>query len=206
MEFRRFRSLYGEVGLHEVGDVVAGGCVGCRGKRGVCKSVEKSGTSKVVVFSWKVLINRIPTRDNLALRNVLVPETSNLCVLCDMKEESSLHFFLHCDVAYMVWMKVMRWLDCFFLSPPNLFVHWECLSGRERNKKVSKGLRLIWHTAIWVLWLARKNEIFKGINCEVEKIVEEIKVMSWRWMLNRTHNSACMFYEWCWHLKYCLER
>lgn len=48
--------------------------------------------------------------------------------------------------------------------------------------------------------------IFKGISRVVDDIVEEIKVLSWRWMLNRTNNPPCLFYEWCWNPRYCLAR
>jgi len=35
---------------------------------------------KVVALSWKVLLNRIPTRDNLARRQALPPNASLVCV------------------------------------------------------------------------------------------------------------------------------
>ena len=88
--------------------------------------------SKVVAQAWKVLLNRVPTEVNLALRNVLNLEVSTLCVLCNGAEESSTHLFLHCDVASLVWSKLMLWLDCHFVIPPNLFVHWECWSRSTR--------------------------------------------------------------------------
>jgi hypothetical protein len=48
----------------------------------VFSSLWKSPTPfKVIVFSWKLLLNRVPTRDNLSLRNVLPVEATNSCVL-----------------------------------------------------------------------------------------------------------------------------
>jgi len=95
----------------------------------VFKNMWKSAApSKVVVFGWRMLLNRIPTRDNLELRNVLSSEGSSLCVMCNLKVESALHLFVHCDVACSVWLKLMSWLNCWFLTPPNFFVHWECWS------------------------------------------------------------------------------
>jgi len=49
--------------------------------------------SKVVAFAWKVLLNRVPTKANLAVRNVLDPETTNLCVLCNSGVETTNHLF-----------------------------------------------------------------------------------------------------------------
>jgi len=54
--------------------------------------------SKVVAFVWKVFLNRVPIKHNLALRNVLPPDESTLCVMCNMVEESSIHLFLHCEL------------------------------------------------------------------------------------------------------------
>jgi len=134
--------------------------------------------SKVLALAWKVLLNRVPTKVNLAVRNVINPEESTLHVMCNGAEESSIHLFLHCDVAVLVWSKLMLWLNCHFLTPPNLFVHWECWSRRCGNKNRFRGRWLIWNTTIWVLRKARNDKIFKDINYEVDDIVEEIKVLS----------------------------
>lgn len=38
--------------------------------------------SKVVAFSWMAMLDRIPTRSNLLLRNVLNQGGVSMCVLC----------------------------------------------------------------------------------------------------------------------------
>lgn len=98
---------------------------------------------KVIAFSWKLLLDRIPTRRNLERRNCLPPEVSPLCVLCGRVEESANHLFLHCYFANMVWARVMCWLDFSFITPPNLFVHWACWSIEGSNKRIGKGLLII---------------------------------------------------------------
>lgn len=70
---------------------------------------------KVVAFSWKLLLDRIPTRVNLHVRNVLPSEAPLACVLCGNGVETSNHLFLHCSVASRVWMNVMKWLEINFL-------------------------------------------------------------------------------------------
>ena len=134
------------------------------------------------------------------------PEENSLCPLCDREDESSLHLFLHCEVASSVWLRIMVWLDRVFLIPPNLFVHWECWSGGERKKEVKKGLWLIWHTIAWVMWKARNDKIFKGKSYMIEDLVEEIKVLFWRWFLDRMRVLVCLFYEWGWNPQACFER
>jgi len=68
---------------------------------------ESPAPSKVVAFSWKFLLNRIPTRVNLELRNALPPEVSSLCVLCGDEAETVNHLFLHCSISSRVWRGLM---------------------------------------------------------------------------------------------------
>jgi hypothetical protein len=62
----------------------------------------------------------------------------------------------------------MSWLDCVFLIPPNLFVHWLCWNGRASSRNLKRGMSMIWFATLWVLWNARNDKIFKGINHDVE--------------------------------------
>jgi hypothetical protein len=74
----------------------------------VFKNIWKSpAPSKVVAFSWQLLYDRIPTRDNLLLRGVLPTQSDDLCVWCDDMRESSSHLFLHCKVAFLVWCEIV---------------------------------------------------------------------------------------------------
>ena len=73
--------------------------------------------SKVVAFAWKVLLNRILTKVNLTVRNVLPLEGS---MLCDRREETCVHLFLHCDMANSVWLRLMWWVDGSLITPPTL--------------------------------------------------------------------------------------
>jgi len=161
---------------------------------------------KVVAFSWKLLLDRIPTRSNLSRRNCLPPDMSTLCVLCGSSKESTNHLFLHCDFSAIVWANVMRWLDFSFITPTNLFVHWECWSNEGRRKKIRKGLWIIWHATIWVIWQTRNHRIFQNETRHVDDLVAEIIVLSWRWSMSRLNMQTCLHYEWNWNPQECLLR
>lgn len=176
-------------------------------EKAVFRQVWKSpAPSKAVALSWKLLLDRIPTRVNLSTRHALPREVSLRCALCDEALETSNHLFMHCRVARGVWLELFRWIDTSFIMPPSLFIHWFCWNVGASNKKVTNGFRLIWHAAIWMLWKARNDKIFKDTVCEVPNLVEGIKVLSWRWSLTRLKIPACLFYEWCWNPKDCLKR
>jgi hypothetical protein len=82
--------------------------------------------------------------------------------------------------------------------PPNLFHLFECLSESARNKKIKKGFRFVWHTVIWSLWRARNNVIFNSSTLDPQGIVEEVKVLSWKWSADCLRISPCLLYEWEW--------
>jgi hypothetical protein len=54
--------------------------------------------AKVVAFSWTLLLDRIPTKANLAYRGLLGANESKRCVFCGSQDELAVHLFLHCDM------------------------------------------------------------------------------------------------------------
>jgi hypothetical protein len=77
--------------------------------------------SNVLAIAWTILLERIPTRVNLAYRGVLNVEESRNCVLCRRVEETALHLFLHCEVVLKVWQWVMSGLHFHFVIPQSFF-------------------------------------------------------------------------------------
>lgn len=128
------------------------------------------------------------------------------CVLSEQMAESSIHVFLRCHKARSVWALLMGWLEGNFVTRPNVYIHWECWNDMAPNKRVRKGFRLIWHATIWTLWKTRKDKVFNNEVWENFDIVEAVKVLAWRWSLTRMNISACLFYEWCWNPKFCLQQ
>jgi hypothetical protein len=162
--------------------------------------------SKIVAFSWQLLYDRLPTKDNLQSRGVIQQALDVNCVWCGQTTESSKYLFLHCNKTIRVWYEVCRWLGVVIVMPPDIMTLFDCFSGVIRNKKVKKGFLLVWHTVIWSLWRARNNAIFNGILKEPLEVVEEIKVLSWNWSMDCLKISPCLFYEWCWDPGDCFKR
>ena len=176
-------------------------------EKGVFQSIWKSLTPlKVVAFSWKLLLDRIPTRSNLAKRNIIPTDNPTVCVFCDGAEETTTHLFLHCQVVRAVSVIIMRWLSFELVTPQNMLEHSVISNEEARNNKVRKGWCLIWHVTVRVIWKSRNNVIFNNDAKGGIEMVEEIKVMSWIWCLHRVKIPSCLFYVWCWNPKDCLLR
>jgi hypothetical protein len=160
---------------------------------------------KVHAFAWQLLLDRIQTKDNLFKRRMLQADQL-MCVMCNRTIESANHLFLHCDLAHRVWYEIFKWLGVVIVMPPSIMSLFASFSEDAKNKRIKRGFRLVWHTVVWSLWRARNNVIFNNVNKVPLEIVEEIKVLSWRWSVDCLNISPCLFYEWTWDPGDCMGR
>jgi hypothetical protein len=161
--------------------------------------------SKVSAFAWKLLHDRIPTRLNLHRRRIIDTTGDLSCGLCGDTAESTLHLFIYCDFAMKVWSAIFEWLRLPFTLPHNLFSVLNFLS-LSRGKKLNKGLAMIWNGVVWSLWRRRNAVLFDNGRRETVEVIEEIKVMTWKWWLSQSKVSHCLLYEWYMEPMLCMAR
>jgi len=77
-----------------------------------------------------------------------------------------------------------------------LFVSFGILSGSGSSKKVREGLKLVWHSVIWVIWKVKKENIFNNHVVSALEVVDESKGLVWRWYLVRMAKTPFPSYEW----------
>ncbi|MCH90264.1 ribonuclease H protein, partial [Trifolium medium] len=65
--------------------------------------------SKVIVFSWQLLLRQLPTTKNLAKRGIVDNGSDSNFVLCPMEVENDKHLFGWCAFASTIWHKVFNW-------------------------------------------------------------------------------------------------
>jgi len=143
-----------------------------------CNLWKSPAPSKVVAFSWMALLDRIPTLSNLAFRHVLAQEDPRSCVMCGHGEETTTHLFLHCEVAWLFWRKLLDWLGVNFITPENLLMHFACWSDEVNSRCLRKAFWLIWHASIWSIWRERNARIFKNQFKSVDDVVDDVKALS----------------------------
>jgi len=85
--------------------------------------MEELLASNIIVFLLDSACRRIPTRKNLDQHKVIDQESLRPCVLCEGREETSNHLFLHCEVSRNVWLNMFRCLDFNFPISSYLFIH-----------------------------------------------------------------------------------
>ncbi|GAU43075.1 hypothetical protein TSUD_194290 [Trifolium subterraneum] len=104
--------------------------------------------SKVIVLSWQLLQDRVPTRQNLLRRRVLREASLSFCALCGDIVESVDHFFITCDCISIFWYNLTRWLGFELVSPSSIASLFEWFLGLGVGTKSRLGWLLIWHVAV----------------------------------------------------------
>lgn len=122
--------------------------------------------SKVVVFFWQLLLDKIPTRLNLVRRGVPLPEEGL--------------GFLSCPSIFSVWYQVSRWLRWDFVLPFGLVNRFQGFTGLGGKKRVRLCLVLVLHVVIWTILTSRNDLISAGgTHCD-RSVVDGAKFLAWK--------------------------
>ncbi|XP_057420852.1 uncharacterized protein LOC130714892 [Lotus japonicus] len=142
---------------------------------------------------WKVLLNRIQTRDNLLRRQVPIPDPR--CPLCSVDDESVGHLFSSCSCVSQVWSLVLNWLGLSFAAPASVKDHFVQFSHLwPSNKKA--GLFTVWLAVIWQVWMGRNEKIFKDGSFDPVSVFEMARLKAWEWLRYKTSSFLHGTAEW----------
>ncbi|GKA10232.1 RNA-directed DNA polymerase, eukaryota [Tanacetum coccineum] len=76
---------------------------------------------KINIFAWKVCLDRLPTRLNLAHRDIQVSSLD--CPVCSLSHESTSHILFSCSMASDLFRLICRWWDLGW-SPLGSYAEW----------------------------------------------------------------------------------
>jgi hypothetical protein len=161
--------------------------------------------SKVCAFSWQLLLDRIPTRENLWKRRI-IQQQNITCVMCGTAMESTTHLFLHCPKAATVWYEILNWLGVTSMVPHNLTASFLMLAEYGKGKRVKICLSLILNSYVWSIWKFRNDCIFNNKAVVIDELIEHVKFQSWKWFVGRVAQVPCLLYEWQWSPIDCFMR
>ncbi|XP_068487094.1 uncharacterized protein [Phaseolus vulgaris] len=140
----------------------------------------------VVITTWRVLIDRIPTRVRLSRREVLMLLT--VCGLCQINEESCQHLFIECKYAQLVWSLCLNWLGIVFVQhndPKSHFVSFHCVQASFKQNLMLKG---IWTTVVRTISEQRNSIMFKKRVVDANEIFQMTQLKSWSWLKHRSNS------------------
>lgn len=159
---------------------------------------------KVSVFVWRLLQNKLPTRDSLIKRGIL-DVSQNSCPFGCGKEENANHIFFECLIAMVAWSEILRWLSLSSVFHNSIVLHFHQFAGLLRCGRVSKDRpSVIWFVCIWVLWRMRNEKVFRRIEGGALSFIEDIQLIAWKWIKSKAHGFNYAFYQWVINPKECL--
>ncbi|GKB96765.1 RNA-directed DNA polymerase, eukaryota [Tanacetum coccineum] len=139
----------------------------------------KSVPIKVNVFVWKLHLDRLPTRVNLARRGVQI--SSMMCPLCNNAGEDSSHLFFGCDMAIDITRLVCRWWHLAW-TPVGSFSEWLAWFKTIRMGSKVKGLlEGVFYTSWWCLWNFRNQLLFAAQSLRKNVLFDDIISRSFTW-------------------------
>ncbi|XP_021985657.1 uncharacterized protein LOC110881815 [Helianthus annuus] len=150
---------------------------------------------KVNCFLWRVVLDRIPTKEALMARRISLPSAS--CIFCNDVIETVDHLLVTCDFAQQVWTLILQWIN---IHLPRFTLSVIQLSEQILSHKTHKALkRAIWAVVAatcWNIWRTRNDFIFKHKSPQLTKLIGDIKAHSFLWVQSRASLPDITWEKW----------
>lgn len=150
--------------------------------------------ARFLVFAWRLLRDRLPTRKNLQRRQIQL--TDSLCPLCRTQQEDASHLFFHCSKLQPIWWETMSWLQvkgAFPLSPKQHFLHH---LGVQPTGVRNNRWHCWWLALTWSIWKLRNSIVFSNANFDANKLFEEAIFLLWSWLRGFEKDFTVHFNHW----------
>jgi len=151
---------------------------------------------KVSLFVWRLLRNRLPTKDNLLRRHVIYANDLAYVTGCGATETAT-HLFIVCDLAHTLWVLVWNWIGLSMVPPCQLrdhFMQVSFMAGMSRG--THSFFKVIWFACVWVIWKERNNRIFKDLVSPPVVLLEKVKLLSFVWLKANHASFNYSFHDW----------
>ncbi|GKE47384.1 RNA-directed DNA polymerase, eukaryota [Tanacetum coccineum] len=144
----------------------------------------KSIPIKVNIFAWKLHLDRLPTRVNLARRGVQVLSSS--CPVCNTDQEDVPHLFFLRNVARDVSHLICRWWNVSW-SPVGSYLNWlSWFNSIRLGSNVKDLLEDVFYIARWSLWSFCNQLLFSNKSPRRNVLFDDIVTRSFSWCQARS--------------------
>ena len=149
---------------------------------------------RALVFAWRLLWDRLPTKDNLLRRNVTID--NDLCPFCQNKTESASHLFFLCPKVMPLWWEFSSWVKeprvLHWRPLDNFIQHFSTAGLKDTNRK----WKIWWIAATTSIWNLRNDIIFNNKPFVISKLVDNTIFLSWSWMRGWEKDFHVPFHQW----------
>ncbi|KAK2457421.1 hypothetical protein QL285_004692 [Trifolium repens] len=162
---------------------------------------------KVGIFGWRLLIDKLPSREALFRKGIITNPMDSCCVFCNSEMEDINHAFFKCSVTGTVWNSIFRWMGVNTIAFNSISHHFLLFGQLTKGKKVKRLRHIIWLATTWCIWRERNNIIFRGALVNIPSLVNQIIYFAWFWLIGRQKiNVEFSFQDWCNNPLDCITR
>ena len=148
--------------------------------------------SKVLVFSWRHILNRLPTCDHLQRRNIQIAVPHNLCHFCRSHPEIAEHLFNSCERTKDISKAIF---GCTTINNTDIAQHYNQFENLFSGQLNLKWKLMILHATVWSLWNARNDFLFREQTFDGAAIFETIGSFSWQWLIYKRKEKVPLFFS-----------
>ena len=147
-----------------------------------------------MIFCWRLLKNRLPTKDNLLRRNAITQEAT--CPLCGCVQEDVGHLFFNCNLTNGLWWESMSWIRVVGPLPINPVNHFSQFCDGF-GASVNHSTRCGWWIALTTsIWQHRNHLIFQGKPFDPYKVMDHAIFLAWSWLKANDKDFSTSFNHW----------
>lgn len=146
---------------------------------------------KVNILTWRALLARLPTLENLKKIGL---DVDVKCKVCKLAPENEDHVFVHCSLAKQVWERTQKWWYCLCDIPSStydLIKNKVAFIGPSWLADVNEVVCLVF---MWVIWCSRNKGVFKNESKTCSELTSEIQVLAFLWINARKKSGSKL--EW----------
>jgi len=160
--------------------------------------------SKVSLFVWRLLRNRLLTKDNLLRRSII--QYNDIMWVADCgTSETATHLFLGCRISTSVWYHVLNWLGTLSVAPGVLRDHciqFSNMAGIPRT--IHKYFKVVRFAFVWIIWKERNNRIFNNTVSDPSILADKVKLNSYLWLKSKQVLFHYSYHDWWKHPLLCM--
>ncbi|GJR14954.1 RNA-directed DNA polymerase, eukaryota, reverse transcriptase zinc-binding domain protein [Tanacetum coccineum] len=149
---------------------------------------------KININTWRVLNGRMATRANLDRRGVDLDSVR--CPICDDAVETEKHLFVDCKIARDTWINVLNWWRIPITTFQSVQDVFQLADESPLEAKISRFFDAVIQTTIWSLWRFRNNVIFSRKKPAKDLFFNDIKILSFNWIVSRCRETFLNLIEW----------
>ena len=135
--------------------------------------------ANVTILAWRLLRNRLPTKDNLVVHDI-ISHDAQLCVNGCGKAETAQHLFITYNKFQDLWYLVRDCIGVFTSEPFCISDHFVQFSHSIGGFLAQRSfMQLICLTCVWVSWPERNNHLFNHKDNLIDQLLHNVKIHSY---------------------------